>query len=65
MNEGTVVPPLNGEVLQWLAARGLEWDRAETPQGERGGARLEIYWTDPRDEPDMNKWMTELFRLAD
>jgi hypothetical protein len=29
------------------------------------GARLEIYETDPAEEPDMDKWVTELaFRLA-
>lgn len=28
--------------------------------------RLEIYHTDPRDEPDMTKWETQLtFRIAD
>ena len=53
-------------VLHWAAVHGLAWDRAETPDGERWGARLELYLTDPRDEPDMNKWVTKLaFRLAD
>jgi effector-binding domain-containing protein len=53
-------------LLDWAAAHGLAWDRVDTPHGERWGARLEIYLTDPRDEPDMNKWVTELaFRLAD
>ena len=34
--------------------------------GDRWGARLEFYLTDPREEPDMSKWQTQLaFRLAD
>ena len=33
---------------------------------ERWGSRLEISLTDPRQEPDMSKWVTQLaFRLAD
>ncbi len=53
-------------LLEWAAALGMEWDKVATPQGERWGARLEIYQTDPQEEPDMNKWVTELaFRLAD
>jgi effector-binding domain-containing protein len=53
-------------LLAWAAARNLVWDKEATPQGERWGARLEIYLTDPQEEPDMDKWVTELaFRLAD
>jgi hypothetical protein len=34
--------------------------------GERWGARLENYLTDPSQERDMSKWLTQLaFRLAD
>jgi hypothetical protein len=34
--------------------------------GDRWGARLEFYLTDPAEEPDMSKWQTQLaFRLAD
>jgi effector-binding domain-containing protein len=53
-------------LLVWAETHGLAWDKSDTPQGERWGARLEIYLTDPRDEPDMDRWVTELvFRLAD
>jgi len=49
-------------LLEWAAAQGLEWDMS--PEG-RWAARLEIYYTDPAVEPDMNRWETELaFRLA-
>jgi effector-binding domain-containing protein len=55
-----------GNVLDWAASEGLSWDRVETQHGERWGCRLESYLTDPRAEPDMTKWETELaFRLAD
>jgi hypothetical protein len=38
----------------------------EGEEGERWGARVETYLTDPEVEPDMSKWVTELaFRLAD
>jgi hypothetical protein len=38
---------------------------SETDDGQRWGCRLEVYNTDPAEEPNMNKWETELaFRLA-
>jgi effector-binding domain-containing protein len=53
-------------LLDWAAAKGLAFDMSPSPEGERWGCRLEIYLTDPRDEPDMSKWETRLaFRLAD
>jgi effector-binding domain-containing protein len=52
-------------LLTWAAGQGLTWDVRETEDGERWGARLEIYESDPAQEPDMDKWVTELaFRLA-
>ena len=53
-------------LLDWAAAKGLKWDMSPSPEGERWGGRLEIYHSDPVNEPDMTKWVTELaFRLAD
>jgi effector-binding domain-containing protein len=53
-------------LLTWAPHQGLRWDRERTPEGERWGCRLESYLTDPRVEPDMAKWETQLaFRLAD
>jgi effector-binding domain-containing protein len=50
----------------WASQEGLTWDMTNTEDGERWGARLEIYETDPAVEPDMTKWTTQLaFRLAD
>ena len=55
-----------GELLQWAETQGLRWDMTDSPVGERWGCRLEIYHSDPLEQPDMNTWRTELaFRLAD
>jgi effector-binding domain-containing protein len=52
-------------LLEWADGQKLTWDTRETPDGEVWAARLEIYETDPAEEPDMNKWTTQLaFRLA-
>lgn len=52
-------------LLDWALARGLEWDVSDSPEGDRWAARLELYRTDPAEEPDMDKWETELaFRVA-
>jgi effector-binding domain-containing protein len=54
------------DLLQWAETQGLRWDVSDSPVGERWGCRLEIYHTDPLEQPDMNAWRTELaFRLAD
>ena len=53
-------------LLDWGAGQGLAWDMSPGADGERWGSRLEFYLTDPRQEPDMSKWVTQLaFRLAD
>jgi effector-binding domain-containing protein len=53
-------------LLDWAAAQGLAWDVSPDVGGERWGGRVEYYLTDPREEPDMSKWVTQLaFRLAD
>jgi effector-binding domain-containing protein len=54
------------DLLAWADRDGLRWDKVDTPVGERWGCRLEIYHTDPQEEPDPTKYETELaFRLAD
>jgi effector-binding domain-containing protein len=56
----------NKALLDWGAEQGLVWDRWEEPNGDAFGARIESYLTDPKDEPDMAKWETEVaIRLAD
>ncbi len=57
---------VTGSLLDWAAAQGLTWDMSPGEDGERWGATVETYLTDPEVEPDMSKWVTELaFRLAD
>lgn len=52
-------------LLKWAADQGLEWDKQDSREGERWAARLEIYRTDPAEEPDLSKWVTDLaFKLA-
>jgi effector-binding domain-containing protein len=54
------------DLLAWAAKEGLRWDMTPSEHGDKWGARLEFYETDPDVEPDMNKWLTVLaFRLAD
>ncbi len=54
------------ELLAWGEDQALTWDMSPTDVGDVWGARLEIYETDPADEPDMSNWVTTLaFRLAD
>ena len=53
-------------LLEWAARHGLTFDARPAEGGERWGARLEIYETDPAVEPDISKWTTQLaFRLSD
>ena len=55
-----------GDLLAWAEKQGLQWDNEPGERGEKWGARLEFYETDPEVEPDMSKWLTVLaFRLAD
>jgi RNA polymerase sigma-70 factor (ECF subfamily) len=54
------------ELNAWADAQGLRWDAEQTPDGDKFVCRLENYLTDPRVQPDMDKWETELaFKLAD
>jgi DNA-binding transcriptional MerR regulator len=53
-------------LLEWASGQGLAWDMSPGEDGERWGGRVEFYRTNPAEEPDMNKWVTQLaFRLAD
>lgn len=56
----------NAALLDWAAERDLTWDMSQAGQAEKWGCRLEIYLTDPAEQPDPSKWETRLaFRLAD
>jgi effector-binding domain-containing protein len=52
-------------LLDWAAGQGLTFDMTPSGDAEQWVSRLEIYLTDPSQEPDMNKWVTQLaFRLT-
>ena len=54
-----------GALLDWAAEQGLTFDVTPGDDGDRWACRLENYLTDPSQEPDMSKWVTELaFKLA-
>jgi effector-binding domain-containing protein len=52
------------ELLAWAEANEISWQIEESPAGDVWGARIEFYLTDPREEPDMAKWQTELVFLT-
>ncbi|TMQ92070.1 GyrI-like domain-containing protein [Actinomadura soli] len=53
---------LTTELLDWAKTRELNWDVTNN----RWACRLEVYQTDPTQEPDPVRWETELvFKLAD
>ena len=57
---------VTGELLVWAADQGLRWDMTTDGQDEHWACRLEVYLTDPREQPDSREWDTELyFKLAD
>jgi len=51
---------VNAVLIGWAKEKSLKWDAVETPAGDRFASRLEIYETDPRQEPDQSKWQTEV-----
>jgi effector-binding domain-containing protein len=53
-------------LLSWAAAHGLTWDAHDEPDGTAWGCRLEVFMSNPMEQPDMTQWDTELvFKLAD
>jgi effector-binding domain-containing protein len=54
------------DLLEWGDDEGLHWDITHTDESELWGCRLEVYNSDPHEEPDPDNWETDLvFRLAD
>jgi RNA polymerase sigma-70 factor, ECF subfamily len=53
-------------LLRWADAEHLPLDVRPSPEGDVWGCRMETFLTDPRIEPDMSNWVTELaMRIAD
>ena len=58
--------PATKELLDWADHQGLVFDHSEQSDGDHWECRLELYLTDPAEEPNLNAWVTELaFKLAD
>lgn len=53
----------NEALQKWAAKRGIEWQTRSTKKGTEWVARAEFFLTDPKDEPDMQKWRTEVAYL--
>jgi effector-binding domain-containing protein len=51
---------VNAVLIGWASQRGVTWDAQQTPEGDRFACRLETYVTDPREEPDPQRWRTEV-----
>ncbi|MGV8856385.1 MAG: GyrI-like domain-containing protein [Devosia sp.] len=53
-------------LIGWARERGIAWDMRTQPDGDHFACRLEIYETDPTEQPDPGKWVTRLrFKIAD
>ena len=52
---------VTGTVINWAQEQGIEWDSTPGPTGERFASRFEIYANGPMDEPDPNKWETQIW----
>jgi effector-binding domain-containing protein len=53
-------------LLAWAEVNGIVWQVQETEKGDAWAARAEFYLNDPKEEPDPEKWRTELaFLVAD
>jgi len=50
-----------GEVIGWANRNKVEWDSSPEGSGERFVSRFEIYPNGPDDEPDPDKWITEIW----
>jgi effector-binding domain-containing protein len=56
----------NSVLIGWARDNGVAWDNWQTEQGDAFGSRIEIYITDPGNEPDPSRWETEVaIKLAD
>jgi effector-binding domain-containing protein len=56
----------NRALIEWVRAKGMDFDRWDTEQGDNFRGRYESYLTDPRVEPRKSKWKIEVaIKLAD
>jgi len=64
--KGKALMKANGALIDWGFEHGVVWDSQQTERGEAFGARLESYIKGPENEPDPDKWKTEVaIRMVD
>ena len=58
--------PGNKALIEWAAKNDIKWDRWDDKNGDAFRSRVEYFLTDPDEEPDKNKWETEVaIKVAD
>ena len=56
----------NRALIEWVRAKGMDFDRWDSEQGDNFRGRYETYLTDPKVEPRKSKWKIEVaIKLAD
>jgi effector-binding domain-containing protein len=54
------------QLIDWVKNEGQSFDMEEKSDGDHFACRLELYHSDPLEDPDMDNWTTELaFKLRD
>jgi hypothetical protein len=56
----------NRALIEWVRAKGIDFDRWDTEQGDNFSGRYETYLTDPKIEPRKSRWKIEVaIKLVD
>jgi effector-binding domain-containing protein len=56
----------NRVLIEWAKENNIAWDQWDDENGDAFHSRVEFYHTDPQEEPDPQKWETEVaIKLAD
>ena len=50
----------NRALIEWVRAKGMDFDRWDTEQGDNFTGRYETFLTDPKVEPRKSKWKIEV-----
>ena len=48
----------NAALMTWAAEQDIKWDMSTADDGQHWACRLEIYLTNPSEQPDPNQWRT-------
>jgi effector-binding domain-containing protein len=56
--------PANAALQEWGKKQGIKWQMRTTKNGTVWAARVEFFLTDPKQEPDREKWQTEVAYLT-